>query len=460
MSAALREYLAKGFFLGLWVYLALIQPDREAFARVVMWGLGGLALGLLTGLAFQLKRGYRPGQNLLGFLLMVILDSSYFIYLGMIGGFALGTGLETDPPTDRAWLTYAILGGMLLGYGLHQLRQIQNWTYRLAMGFALGAALTYFAIYYLGQVPAFEGFQPQRQFAIYLLLGLPFFYLLTITGEAEESEVEIAALCAALGIGLYLLRIESQLPEQFDKLIFLIPVGLYFLYATRWLPGIRVFKHNLRGYGFLALGYVPNALLSFSRALQLDRKSTQAAEGLRRVMLTLDPTKIDAETAKLLPVEYCLRTVTETLINATPPAEKPREDAIRLLDILGQQRPDLAPRVAYLTAIGPLGPRQLKSKPSGRTFRELEPGHPAPHRTCQTPRRNRTGQTRPKAGSYRRGRSEVSKAARRPDRRGDEAIPLREPFGERIPGSCDSTSPRGIQLRLHRTTRPKPHRKR
>ena len=35
MNPVLREYLAKGVFLGLWSYLALIQPDATTFARII-----------------------------------------------------------------------------------------------------------------------------------------------------------------------------------------------------------------------------------------------------------------------------------------------------------------------------------------------------------------------------------------------------------------------------------------
>src|SRR5438270_893483 len=42
-------------------------------------------------------------------------------------------------------------------------------------------------------------------FAVQLLLGIPFFYLLTFAGQEEESEVEIGATCAALSLGLSIL---------------------------------------------------------------------------------------------------------------------------------------------------------------------------------------------------------------------------------------------------------------
>ncbi len=353
MNPVLREYLAKGVFLGLWSYLALLQPDGGTFARVLAWGLGGLALGLVAGVALQLRRGFRPRANPPGFLLLVLLNSSYFLYAGLIGGFAWGVLSETDPPDGRAWLVgAAAAAGALVGFGLHQLRQVRDWFYRFTLGLVLGGVSTYLAIYYLDPIHTPDGAAPLRQFGIYLLLGLPFFYLLTLAGEAEESEVEIAAICTAGGTGLYLLRLDSKLPEHFDKLIFLIPIVAYFVYSTKLLPALTTFKHNLRGYAYLSLGRTREALVSFGRVLQLDRRNRLAADGVRKLMVSLDTRAIDDDTAKLLPVEYCLETVTAALIGAEPPTEKSRDDALRMLDIVARQRPDLTPRVRYLRAVG------------------------------------------------------------------------------------------------------------
>ena len=360
MSSVLREYLAKGVFLGLWSYLALLQPDAGTFARVLGWGLGGLALGLVAGVGLQLRRGFRPRANPPGFVLLVLLNSSYFLYAGLIGGFAWGVLSETDPPDGRAWLVgAAAAAGALVGFGLHQLRQVKDWFYRFTLGLVLGGVCTYLAIHYLDQVPTLDGAASQRQFGIYLLLGLPFFYLLTLAGEAEESEVEIAAICTAGGTGLYLLRLDSKLPENFDKLIFLIPILTYFVYSTKLLPALTTFKHNLRGYAYLSLGRYREALVSFARVLQLDRRNRLAADGVRKLMVSLDTRAIDDDTAKLLPVEYCLETVTASLIGAEPPGEKSREDALRMLDIVARQRPDLIPRVRYLRAVGLAHGRQF-----------------------------------------------------------------------------------------------------
>ena len=58
-----------------------------------------------------------------------------------------------------------------------------------------------------------------------MLLGLPIFYLLTFAGHQEETEVEIGALCAALGVALAMLTRESN--PTIRPLAFLLPLLLY-----------------------------------------------------------------------------------------------------------------------------------------------------------------------------------------------------------------------------------------
>ena len=373
MNAVLREYVLKGLFLGLWAYLALLQPDSAAFARALAWTAGGLGVGLLAGMVLQVLRGYRPTANLPGFLLLALIDSPFFIYLGVIGGLAAGMYLETDlklpadpneamatvvggtasaaSTTRPSWIGYFAFGGAILGYGFYQLRAVRDWKYRFGLGAVVGALLIYLAIEYLGRIPAFTGLDAQRGFAIHLLAGLPFFYLLTFCGEAEESEVEIAALCAGLGIGLYLLRLSTSLPEYGDKLIFLVPLGLYFAYVRWVMPGLRVFKHTLRGYGALSLRRYREALLSFSRALQLDRRNRLAAEGMWRLVRKVDVSSLDDETAKLLPFEFCLSMAGATLIGERAPTPAEREEAVKTLTVIEKHRPDLSARADYLRAV-------------------------------------------------------------------------------------------------------------
>ena len=149
----------------------------------------------------------------------MLLDSPYFIYMGTVGGLGAGLVIESDPPEDRAnWLVYFAVAGIALGLVFAQLRRLGTPAARLVVGGVLGIALVAGCLYGAEQL----GLDiPNKDLGGVLLAGLPFFYVLTFCGEADESEVEIAALCAVLAVGLYLLRLSSNIPEYGDKLILL-----------------------------------------------------------------------------------------------------------------------------------------------------------------------------------------------------------------------------------------------
>lgn len=371
MTAALREYVLKGLFLGLWAYLALVHPAWNSVGRVVLYLAGGFAAGFVLGIGQQILRGYRPFRNPPGFLLLVLLDSPFFIYLGLIGGLVAGLFLERPPDVEAEtfqailgtmatspiqsqiydWLGYFGFGGALLGFGFYRLAGIADKLYRLVIGAVVGALGVYLAINYIDAFPSLADKLDQQRFATILLLGLPFFYILVFCGETEESEVEIAALCAGLGIGLYLLRISSELPESADKLIFLVPLILYYVYVVRVQPGLRVFKHTLRGYGYLSLRRIGEALASFGRALKLDPKNELAKKGLFELHRKVDVSKLDGGTLGLLNFEFCL-TLAEKLLNGeTPPTATQREEAIRLLDTVERYKPGYSAKTDYWKAV-------------------------------------------------------------------------------------------------------------
>ena len=351
MSPVLREYVLKGLYLGLWAYMALVHPAWDVVGKVLLWTTGGLAIGLLAGVGRQLLLGYRPGKNPFGFLLLVLLDNPFFIYLGLIGGLGLGLVIETDPPEGRNWLGYCALAGGVLGYGFFQLRQVKDWMWRFGLGAAVAAASVYLTISYIGELDDLRDAAALNRLGQLLLLAVPFFYLLTFCGEAEESEIEIAVLCALMGISFYLQGLFEQMPGIGSKVVFLFPIALYFVYSTRWLHGLRVFKHTLRGYGSLSLGRVREALTSFGRALQLDKKNELAKRGLYELHRRVDVTTLDPQTLGLLNFEFCLTLANDYLIRDRAPTEKERIEAMRLLDLVSQQRPALQPNVDYLKAV-------------------------------------------------------------------------------------------------------------
>ena len=390
-----NEYILKGVFLGLWVYVALqVAVDPSAVRVDLPWVLGwtcaGLALGLIGGTVLQFKRGVRPWQNWTAFPLLVLLESPTFVYGGVVFGLAAGvlSGREFSEPwaapvahlfgltfddikhvTSAAlpdddprkgnlpgdWLLYCLTAGIVLGFGFYRLRQVADPWWRFGVGLALGAAFVYLGGEYANRLPGLTG--PESAAArfnlgVYILIGLPFFYLLTFCAEAEESEVEIMALCAAMGVALHLMNIGGT-AVNLAAVPFLLPVTIYFVYATRVLPGLRVFKHVLRGYSYQNLGRLREALYFFRRAAQLDPTSPLAAAGMRGLHenLTLAKLDRDPELVEILDFALCLDRAERFLLGGRAPTPAERGEADRFLDLVGRKKPAYQARVDYLKAI-------------------------------------------------------------------------------------------------------------
>lgn len=392
MNPLLFESVLKGVFLGLWAYLALQQPatpDWPRFGRTVGWMAGGLALGLVAGAVAQVRRGYRPAANPKAFPLVVLFESPFWVYLGTVGGLGLGAVLNYDPNPARDWLAYCVAGGAVLGYGFHQLRQVTSWVWRFGLAAVVGAALVYLAVAYLDELPELATPAERQALGVAILIGLPFFYLLTFCGEAEESEIEIAALCAGLGIGLHLLGLSSGTNLLGGKVVFLLPIALYVVYATRVLPGLRVFKHTLRGYSALNAGRFADALQAFKRALRLNPASELATEGMWAVHQRVDVTRLPSDSPLLghLDYQFCLDQAAGLLLGGRTPTAAEREKAGRMLDLVERQKPALLPRVDYLRAVSLTHAKQFD--PAAETLSRLldpeTPNDPAARRAVLFP---------------------------------------------------------------------------
>jgi len=390
-----NEYILKGLFLGLWTFVALqVAVDPTAVRTDLPWVLGwvaaGLALGLILGTLLQMKRGVMPWQNVKAFPLLVLLESPTFIYCGIVLGLTAGvlsgrefaepwagkiagwfgltfddikhvtsTYLPDDDPKKGNlpgdWLGYCAFGGALLGFGLYRLRQIEDTKWRFTVGLAIAAILVYLGGEYVVKIPGLSGTEGENarfNLGLYILLGLPFFYLLTFCGEAEESEAEIMAFCAALGVSIHLLNLPSQLVNLGPAIAFLLPVTIYFVYATKVLPGLRVFKHVLRGYSYLNLGRLREAIYFFRRALELDPKSPLAQQGMLALHnnLSLAQVESDPELTEILDFGLCLDRAQAFLVGIRPNPEQ-RTEAERFLKLVEQKKPSYQARVDYLRAV-------------------------------------------------------------------------------------------------------------
>lgn len=421
-----NEYILKGLFLGLWTFVALqVAVDPSAVRTDLPWVLGwvgaGLALGLLLGTLLQMKRGVMPWQNFKAFPLIVVLESPTFIYCGITLGLAAGVlsgrefseswatpiagwfGLtfddikhltsaslpDDDPrkgnlPAD--WLGYCAFGGALLGLGLYQLRKIEDVKYRFTLGAVVAAICVYLGGEYVGRIPGLSGAEGEAarfNLGLYILLALPFFYLLTFCGEAEESEAEIMAVCAALGVSIHLLDLPAKIVNLGAALAFLLPLTIYFVYATKVLPGLRVFKHVLRGYSYLNVGRLREAIYFFRRALELDPKSPLAQQGMLALHNNLSLAKVenDPELVEVLDFGLCLDRAQMFLVGGRPNAEQ-RVEAERFLKMVEQKKPAYQARVDYLRAVSQTHGKEFDAA-AATLHRLLDPATPGYHATIR-----------------------------------------------------------------------------
>lgn len=377
MRWAKSEYILKGVFLGLLLFVALQRGlDWAGTGRVALWLAGGLgaALALAAVRRFRDLRGARKSP--LGFLLFLLLENPFLIYAGIIFGLAgaaidyliplkaqlaadraaaeaAGQPLPVLPP-EADILGYCVLGGALFGYTLGILRDLTQPVYRLVVTAALAGAVGYVVYSGLLDIDVLGTEEQQRLLGIRLLLGIPFFYLLVFAGTAEESEGEIAALCATLGLGLYLVKFPSTMPA----LGLLLPVGIYCIYSIRVLRPLRVFKHALRGIGHAEVGRVKDALAAFNRALELDPKNALARHGLVRLHRGIRLERLDAATRALLNPNLVIGEAAGLLIEGTPTAAQLKE-AVDLLSFVEEQWPQLKPTTDYYKAVADTHGRNL-----------------------------------------------------------------------------------------------------
>jgi hypothetical protein len=347
MRSAVSEYILKGIYLGLLLFVALQTPDWLAMGEVALCAVGGLALALI--LAAWSKRGEskQVRGRLAAYLLYLLLESSTLVYTGILLGMAAGAYVVSTADSENLLLN-VLGGGAGLGVVFVLLRNLANRWVRLDLSLALAAGLVGGAVYWFSDHPLLQDSDQGTRFGVCLLLGMPLFYLLTFAGLTEESEVEIAAVCATLG--LCVLTLVPRSIYQTGGL--LVPALLYVVYTMRILPGLRIFKHVLRGISHAKVGrYVP-ALLEFRRALQLDPQNRLARESLWSMHRSLDPARVmnDPQMLALIDFDLCLERVSALLL-ATKPSEAKLTEAHRLLDLILSQRPAMRPAVDYWRAV-------------------------------------------------------------------------------------------------------------
>jgi tetratricopeptide (TPR) repeat protein len=345
------EYLLKGVYLGLLLYASLRLGEATddpvpLLLRANLPVVGGFVLALMAAAVLKIREGYRPGGKPVVFTLVLLLESPTLVYLGIVVGMLVGAWL-VRAGGEGDLLLPLVGGGAAVGLVFGALREVrERWT-RMALITVLAAGLVGAALWWLGG--AGHEFANPSWIAWQLLLGIPFFYVLTFAGEQEESEVEIGAMCALLGLALGTLTRNNL---NLRSVGFLVPVATFFWYTTRVLPALRVLKHAFRGMSYARTGNHLRALQAFRRALELDPQNKLARDGFWNVHRSLDVRTLaqDPETLALVDLDLCLERVATLLVPARPsPANL--EEASRLLDLVMSLKPAMRPAVDYWRAV-------------------------------------------------------------------------------------------------------------
>jgi tetratricopeptide (TPR) repeat protein len=382
-----NEYILKGLFWGLWVFFALQVPANSSDAwKDIFWVLGwtcsGLVIGLTVGTVKLIGRGVKPWDNWKAFPLLVLLESPRLIYAGVMLGLAGGVisgrefagpwsvplanavgltweDIKHNPPVGE-WLIHCTVGGVLLGVGLYRMQQVEDRHYRFYLGLGIAALMVYLASNYLLEITVPDPSDPAKRVAffaspdarlnlgLYMLMGLPLFYLLAFCGEAEESEVELMTFCAALGIALHLIGLGKGLVGGVP---FLIPVVLYIVYGLYVLPGLRVFKYVLRGFSYMNAGRFALALRFLRRARELNPQSELANAGMLRLHNSLTLSKLGNAPDLLEALDYGLCLDRASALLMIPPTPQARDEAEQFLALVEKNKPVYSARIDYLRAV-------------------------------------------------------------------------------------------------------------
>jgi tetratricopeptide (TPR) repeat protein len=349
------EYMLKGIYLGLLLFVALRAGSPGAIALAAGLTFGGLAVALALAAYRKIREGFTARGRPFAFLLFLLLESPELVYAGIILGLAFGALLICGGQADNWLLGTSSLGGAVLGLIFYFLRYVRRRETRLGLSLLVAALLVFGLLVWFGQVDGLgerlgvaSPLGNPALFGAQLLLGIPLFYLLTFAGREEESEIEIGAVCAALGLGVGMLVATPTARLT----AYLAPIVLYFAYTLLLLPRLRVFKHTVRGFSYGQIGRYRQAILSFRRALHFDPQNALAREGLWSVHRAMDLSHVaeDPETLAVVDLDMCLERASALLLQTRPSPEKVQE-AQRLLELVRAQRPQLMPVIRYWRAV-------------------------------------------------------------------------------------------------------------
>jgi len=361
------EYILKGLALGLILLVALqiSTVQRTDYTEPLLYSNGpaliGLGLALAGAAGLKFREGYRSRGSITVYLLFLLLECSSLIYLGILGGLAVAlwnTNWKYQPALESFYLP-VLAGSVGVGIAFSLLPRVQKRPVRLGVMLVAAGALAASVFLWFVRLddPSFGFVRDDKLFAIQLLLGIPMFYLLTFVGQAEETEVEIGAICALLAVSLVLLTFPVP---AYRSVGVLAPIVVYLWYTLQVLPWLRVLKHIVRGLGHSRVGRHRLALLAYRRALQLDPNNRLARDGYWAVHRALNMQELerDPQLRELVDLDLCLDRAGSLLIQGKPSAGQMAE-ARALLNLVVSQRPSMRPSVDYWEAVAYTHQRQI-----------------------------------------------------------------------------------------------------
>jgi hypothetical protein len=358
------EFLLKGVYLGLLVTIAWLMPTWVDLAVIGAVTLAIFLVSLGVAACWKIRAGYRVKDRWFGFVFLLLIENPVAVYAGLLVGLSAGIAVTSSewwhpPPESFPVAALAsVLGGAILGGIFYGLRHVQQPMHRFWIGLAMVAILV------LGAA-ATDYFQPGilapaqiQKLGILLLLGIPGFYLLTFSGLVEESEIEIAAMCTALGLGLWTFL--ALISPAVSGAVVLLPLGLFFVYTTRIMPALRVLKHTLRGMSYRQLGKTQLALVSLGRALQYDPRNALARQQMWGLHRDLDFAELQnqPEVVPYLNFNFCVERVSQLL--ATKPSADDLRETRKMLDLIAREEPARQPVCAYWQAVAHLHEHQFE----------------------------------------------------------------------------------------------------
>src|SRR5262249_57183565 len=86
MRSAVSEYILKGIYLGLLLFVALQTPDWPTMGVVALCMGGGLVLALVLAAWSKRREGHQVRGRLAAYVLYLLLESSMQVYVGILLG--------------------------------------------------------------------------------------------------------------------------------------------------------------------------------------------------------------------------------------------------------------------------------------------------------------------------------------------------------------------------------------